>query len=63
MWLLPAAALVVLRLLRITQPLEDPHAWRQCDMASCTLSFYRDGIDLLHPAVYRAPRRLGAVHE
>lgn len=32
-------------------PIDDPHAWRQCDTANYALAFYRDGIDLLRPSV------------
>lgn len=45
------AVLVLLRLPHLTGPLEEPHAWRQCDTAQYALNFYRDGFDLLHPAV------------
>lgn len=51
MWLLPAALLVALRLFHLGGPLDDPHSWRQCDTVEYTLGFYRNGIDLLHPAV------------
>lgn len=50
-WLLTALALVALRVPHLFGPLDDPHSWRQCDTAHYSLDFYRNGIDLLHPAV------------
>jgi 4-amino-4-deoxy-L-arabinose transferase-like glycosyltransferase len=50
-WWAAAAALLALRLPHLSGPLDDPHSWRQCDTAVCSLRFYRDGIDLLHPTV------------
>src|SRR5512143_259445 len=43
--------LVAGRLLHMTGPLDDPHAWRQCDTVETTRCFVRGGIDLLHPQV------------
>ena len=46
-----ALLLLALRLLHLGGPLDDPHAWRQCDTARASIEFARHGIDLLHPAV------------
>ncbi|OGF17647.1 MAG: hypothetical protein A2W00_05115 [Candidatus Eisenbacteria bacterium RBG_16_71_46] len=50
-WWLAALALLALRLPHLGGPLDDPHAWRQCDTVHYSLDFHRHGIDLLHPAV------------
>ncbi|MEL6868115.1 MAG: glycosyltransferase family 39 protein, partial [Bacteroidota bacterium] len=43
--------LVLLRLFHLEPFIDDPHAWRQCDTAYYIYDFYKNGIDLLHPAV------------
>ncbi len=51
-WFVCAATLAALyRVLHLTGPIDEPHAWRQCDTAYMALDFYQRGIDLLHPAV------------
>lgn len=43
--------LLALRLLHWGPEIDAPHDWRQCDTAYYILDFFRNGIDLLHPAV------------
>lgn len=50
-FLLALTLLLLLRLPHLSGPLDDPHSWRQCDTASQTRAFVRDGVDLLHPSV------------
>ena len=50
-WALVLVALFALRLPHLTGPLDDPHSWRQADTVYATWSFWRHGIDLLHPKV------------
>lgn len=50
-WWLAALALLALRVPHLQGPLDDPHAWRQCDTVHYTLDLARRGFDLLHPAV------------
>lgn len=50
-WIAAAAVLLALRLPRLAGPLDDPHSWRQCDTYFYSLSFFRNGIDLLRPSV------------
>src|SRR5690348_7074367 len=50
LWIVLALALLV-RLFDLGGPLEDPHAWRQCDTVDASRTFARSGIDLLHPKV------------
>src|SRR5947207_6093573 len=40
-----------LRVPHLTGPIDEPHAWRQAETAQYARSFFRDGIDLLHPTV------------
>ena len=41
----------VARLPHMTGPIDEPHAWRQCDTAYCIDSYHANGIDLLRPPV------------
>jgi len=43
--------LIVLRFLHFGPEIDGPHDWRQCDTAWFIWDFYKNGIDLLHPAV------------
>lgn len=43
--------LFALRLLHFGPEIDAPHDWRQCDTAYYILDFFRNGIDLLNPAV------------
>lgn len=43
--------ITLVRFFFIEEALLEPHAWRQSDTANYILSFYQDGIDLLHPTV------------
>lgn len=45
------ALLLALRLWHFGPDIDAPHDWRQCDTAWYIWDFYRNGIDLLHPAV------------
>lgn len=40
-----------MRLLHFGESIDGPHSWRQCDSANVIWSFYKTGIDLLHPQV------------
>lgn len=42
---------VGVRFLYMDEVIDDPHAWRQCDTANYIWDFYKNGIDLFHPAV------------
>lgn len=46
-----ATLLLALRFLHFSPEIDAPHDWRQCDTAWYILDFYKNGIDLLHPAV------------
>jgi len=48
---LPTFLLFALRFLHFGPELDAPHDWRQSDTAWYILDFFRNGIDLLHPAV------------
>lgn len=43
--------LILVRLLHFGSEIDSPHDWRQCDTAYFIWDFYKNGIDLLHPAV------------
>ncbi len=43
--------LIALRFLHFGTEIDGPHDWRQCDTGWFIWDFYKNGIDLLHPAV------------
>ena len=43
--------LICPRLWHMIGPIDDPHAWRQCDTANYALAFHKNGINLLYPSV------------
>lgn len=43
--------LMLLRIVHLAGPLDDPNSWRQCDTVTGSREFARHGIDLLHPSV------------
>lgn len=43
--------LIALRFFHFGPELDNPHVWRQSDVAFVIRDFYRHGVDLLHPAV------------
>lgn len=43
--------LIALRFLHFGAEMDGPHDWRQCDTAWYIRDFFKNGIDLLHPAV------------
>ena len=45
------ATLIAVRCFHLGSEIDSPHDWRQCDTAYYIRDFYRNGIDLLHPAV------------
>ncbi|MBK8502386.1 MAG: glycosyltransferase family 39 protein [Saprospiraceae bacterium] len=45
------AILLLIRLFHFGHSIDEPHDWRQCDTAYYIQDFYKNGIDLLHPAV------------
>ena len=49
-WLL-LALLVGMRFMHLSEAIEEPHSWRQCDTAQYIRSFQEEGIDLLRPSV------------
>jgi 4-amino-4-deoxy-L-arabinose transferase-like glycosyltransferase len=50
-FVLACVAAAALRLISLGPEIDGPHEWRQCDTASFTRNFFRDGIDLFHPSV------------
>ena len=51
-WFVAAlAAAAALRFIKLSPQIDAPHEWRQCDTASYTRNFFRDGIDLFAPSV------------
>jgi len=40
-----------LRFMHMDEVIDDPHGWRQCDTANYIRDFYKNGVDLFHPAV------------
>ena len=46
-----AALLFALRLGHMSEPIDGPHAWRQCDTAEMIRGFDEGGFDLAHPSV------------
>ena len=43
--------LISLRFFHFGESIDSPHAWRQCDSANIIWSYFKNGIDLLHPHV------------
>ena len=50
-FLLCLISLIALRFLHFGPEIDWPHDWRQCDTGWFIWDFYKNGIDLLHPAV------------
>ncbi|HET7224446.1 MAG TPA: glycosyltransferase family 39 protein [Candidatus Eisenbacteria bacterium] len=50
-FVLAVLALLAVRAMHLTGPLDDPHSWRQCDTVWMSRTFARHGIDVLHPQV------------
>ena len=48
---LGVGALIAIRCFHLGSEIDSPHDWRQCDTAHYIRDFYRNGIDLFHPAV------------
>ena len=46
-----ALVLIGYRFFHLGGVIDDPHAWRQSDTANYIYDFYKNGIDLFHPAV------------
>jgi hypothetical protein len=59
--LVAALALLSVRLVHLSGPLDLPHAWRQAETAAYSRAFLEDGLDLLHPRVtWLGPRGVHA---